>query len=182
VQKTTSVTLIDRFIGAARLDPRAYDAIKADAGATLQAVFVVVLAGLATGIGVSVSEESARSEIFRYLAEGVIAWGIWATTSHFVGTALLRSYAAPAPAGWRELARTAGFAHSPVVLRVLMVLPYAAFPVFAVTMFWQLAAMTVAVRQTLAYESLWRALAVALSGFVVSTATLLVVNSLLRPQ
>jgi hypothetical protein len=41
----------DRLIRASRLDARLYEEVESDQGATGQAVVVVVLASLATGIG-----------------------------------------------------------------------------------------------------------------------------------
>jgi hypothetical protein len=49
-------------------------------------------------------------------------------------------------------------------LRVLGVLPGVTIPVFAVTAVWMLAAMVVAVRQALDYQSTARAIAVCASG------------------
>jgi hypothetical protein len=162
--------LLKRILGAARLDPQVYDEVASDTRATPQAVLVVALAGLATGIGFFGSEDDLGFVLFRGVAEGLIAWGVWAITSYFVGTTLFRSREPNATANWRQLVRTTGFAQSPGLLRVVAFIPYVGFPIFVVTFFWQLAAMTVAVRQTLGYASTWRALTVVLAGFIIATA------------
>ncbi len=172
MQETTGVTLIDRVLGAVRLDPRVYDEVDADTGATPQAVLVVALTGLATGIGTLGTEDAGTSVLFIGVADGLLVWGLWAVTSYFVGTTLLRPRDSDVTAGWRQLVRTTGFAQSPGLLRVVAIVPYLGFPIFVVTFFWQLAAMTVAVRQTLGYTSPWRSLAVVLAGFVIATAVL----------
>ncbi|MBC8281781.1 MAG: hypothetical protein H8E48_13430, partial [Chloroflexi bacterium] len=43
--------MIDRMIGAAKLDPAIYDQVEKDSDATQEALGVVVLVALATGIG-----------------------------------------------------------------------------------------------------------------------------------
>lgn len=169
MQKTIGATLIDRVLGAARLDPRVYDEVDADTRATPQAVLVVALAGLATGIGSFGSEDDAGYVLFRGVAEGLLVWGFWAITSYFVGTHLVRPRDSDTTVTWRQLVRTTGFAQSPGLLRVVAFIPYVGFAIFVVTFFWQLAAMTVAVRQTLGFSSPWRALTVVLAGFIIAT-------------
>jgi hypothetical protein len=55
-------------------------------------------------------------------------------------------------------------------LRVLGVVPGATIPVFAVTAVWMLAAMVVAIRQALDYQSTARALAVCVAGWLMAIA------------
>ncbi|GIS95282.1 MAG: hypothetical protein CM1200mP22_25190 [Dehalococcoidia bacterium] len=43
--------MIKRMIGASKLDPAVYEEVEADSSATRQAMAVVVLVALATGIG-----------------------------------------------------------------------------------------------------------------------------------
>ena len=162
--------MLQRILGAARLDPQVYDEVDADTRATPQAVLVVALTGLATGIGYFGSEDDFGFVLFTRVTEGLLVWGLWAITSYFVGTTLFRSREPNTNASWRQLVRTTGFAQSPGLLRVVAFIPYLGFPIFLVTFFWQLAAMTVAVRQTLGYASIWRALTVVLAGFIVATA------------
>ena len=161
--------MLKRILGAARLDPQVYDEVASDTRATPQAVLVVALAGLATGIGFFGSDDDFGL-LFTRVAQALLVWGLWTITSYFVGTTLFRSREPNPAANWRQLVRTTGFAQSPGLLRVVAFIPYVGFPIFVVTFFWQLAAMTVAVRQTLGYASIWRALTVVLAGFIIATA------------
>ena len=43
--------LLDRMIRAARLDPSLYDEVERDVNATTQALYVVIIVSLASGIG-----------------------------------------------------------------------------------------------------------------------------------
>ena len=63
-----------------------------------------------------------------------------------------------------ELLRTIGFASAPGMLRVFGIVPGATIPAFAITAVWMLAAMIVAVRQALDYQSTSRAVAVCASA------------------
>ena len=55
---------------------------------------------------------------------------------------------------------------SPGVLKVFAVIPGIGPLVFAVVSLWQLVAMVVAIRQALDYTSTWRAIGVAVVGFI----------------
>ena len=70
-------------------------------------------------------------------------------------------------ANWGQLARTLGFAQSPGVLKVFAVIPGIGPLVFVLVSIWQLAAMVIAIRQALDYTSTWRAIGVAVVGFIV---------------
>jgi len=69
-------------------------------------------------------------------------------------------------ADWGQLARTLGFAQSPGVFKVVGFIPVIRPPMFAIASIWQLAAMVVAIRQALDYTSTWRAVGVAVVGFI----------------
>jgi hypothetical protein len=77
--------------------------------------------------------------------------------------------------------RTIGFAATPGLLRVLGVMPSVAIPVFAVTAIWMLAAMVVAVRQALDYQSTARAVGVCFLGWVLAIVIFIVMGVLFGP-
>jgi hypothetical protein len=169
------MTYVERMIGAARLDPRAFEEIEADRGATPQAFGVVVLAALATGIGVG---EGLRGLVIAAIGS-VVGWAIWAWLIYVIGSRWLPEAATRADAG--ELLRTVGFATSPGLLRVIGLVPVLGPIVFVVTAVWTLIAVVVAVRQALDYQSTWRALLVCVIGWIVQLLILLVLGGLLRP-
>ena len=69
-------------------------------------------------------------------------------------------------ANWGQLARTLGFAQSPGILKVVGFIPVFGPIVFAIASIWQLVAMVIAIRQALDYTSTWRAVGVAVVGFI----------------
>ena len=154
--------MIKRMIGAAKLDIAIYEEVEADTSATRQAMAVVVLVALATGIGTLGSGGPVG------LVVGIVAglglWALWAWITYFVGTTLLKT--AETEANWGQLARTLAFAQSPGVLKVFGFIPVLGPLVFAIASIWQLVAMVIAIRQALDYTSTWRAVGVAVVGFI----------------
>ena len=69
-------------------------------------------------------------------------------------------------ADWGQLGRTLGFAQSPGVFKVVGFIPVAGPIVFGLAAIWHLFTMIVAIRQALAYTSTWRAIGVAMIGFI----------------
>jgi hypothetical protein len=150
------------MIGAAKLDVNVYEEVEADQSATMQALWVVVLVAVASGVGLLSGQ--GVSGLIGGVIVGVIGWGLWAYITFWIGTTLLRT--PETEADWGQLLRTLGFAQSPGILRVFGFIPFVGPVIFAVTGIWQLVAMVIAVRQALDYSSTWRAIGVVLIGFI----------------
>ncbi len=162
-------SIVDRMFGAARLDVHTYEDLEADPSATLQAVWVVVLVSVASGLGV-LGTGGGLGGLIVGVVLGVAQWAFWAFITYWVGTRFL-----PTPethATWGQLARTTGFAQSPGVLKVLGFIPVIGLVIFFVVSVWQFAAMVIAVRQALDYESTGRAIGVCLIGWLIQTVIL----------
>ena len=168
--------MIQRMLGAALLNPKAFEAVEADQSATKQALIIVVLASIATSIG-SPSTTIGIATTISGIFLAVIGWAVWAWITYFVGTKLLRTEATEA--NWGQLARTLGFAQSPGLFKVLGVLPVIGPYIFITVVFWQLAAHIIAIRQALDYTSTLRAIFVALIGFIPYVMLMSILYSLL---
>ena len=156
-------TLIERAIGAARLDVATYEEVEHDPTALPQAMTVVVAAAIASGIG-SAAQQGLPGLVVGAVAS-LVGWFVWAGLVYLVGTRLL-----PAPdtkADLGQLLRTTGFSAAPGVLAVGGIVPGIGMLVVALAGLLQLATMVVAVRQALEYPTLGRAIAVCLIGFLV---------------
>ena len=155
-------SMVDRMIGASRLDVHIFEEVEADTSATRQALSVVFLVALATGIA------SMGTIGLRGLLVGVVVavagWAIWAWIIYFIGTKILPEH--ETHADWGQLARSLGFAQSPGVLRVFGVVPGVGSIIFLVVSVWMLVSMVIAVRQALDYTSTLRAIGVVLLGFI----------------
>jgi hypothetical protein len=166
-----------RMLRAALLERSVYEEVEADSGAGAQALAVVVLAAVAMGIG-SV-RNSGASGILWHTTVAVVGWYVWAYVTYLIGARLLPTRATAADHG--QLLRTIGFSSAPGVLRVLMLVPAIALPVFVVCTLWMGAAMVVAVRQALDYDSTLRAVAVCAIGFPVYALALVTSILVLGP-
>jgi hypothetical protein len=158
-------TFLQRLIGAAALDTAIYEEVESDPGATAQAMCVVVLSSIAMGIGARGLGGSLETvAIFGFIS--LVSWAAWALLMFEVGARLLPGR--QTRSNPYELLRTIGFAATPGFAAVLAAVPGVTVPVLIGTWVWMLAAMVVAVRQALDYESIGRALAVCFLGWLLA--------------
>jgi len=156
--------MLQRMIGAARLDVHTYEDVENDQKATQQAMLVVVLVAIASGIAAIGTGELFILNFLVGLAVGIIGWAIWAYITFFVGTKILNT--PETHADWGQLARGIAFAQTPGLLRVFGIIPYIGGVFVLIGLIWSLVAMVVAVRQCLDYQSTGRAIGVVLIGFI----------------
>ena len=164
----------ERMIRAAKLDANLYEEVEADQGAMGQAMAVVVLSGVAAGIG-SFATGGLSGTVVGTIG-ALVGWYIWAFLTYFIGTRFLPEPETKADQG--ELLRTIGFSSAPGLIRVLGIIPGLTSIVFSVAGIWMLVAMVIAVRQALDDKSTWRAIAVCLLGWVIQAVILAVVPSM----
>ena len=155
---------ISRIIRAAKLEAHLYEEVEADKNAMRQAMLVVVLSGVAAGLG-NVAKGGLPGILLGTVA-ALIGWYIWAFLIYLIGTKLLPEPNTRSDIG--ELLRTIGFSSSPGLIRVLGVIPGLEGGVFfVVATVWMLVAMVIAVRQALDYTGTMRAIAVCIIGWIV---------------
>jgi hypothetical protein len=114
----------------------------------LYIVVVVVLGAIAGGIG-------ALSGGIAGLVVGVIAslvgWAVYAFIAYWVGTNIFKG--PQTEATWGQLLRTLGFANSPRVLMVLVIIPVVGIIVGLAVFIWMLFTTVVAIRQALDFDT-----------------------------
>jgi len=169
-------SFIDRVIRAAKLDPNLYEEVEADKTAMGQAMGVVVLSGVAAGIG-AIGIHGAPG-IVPCAIGALIGWFIWAGLTYLIGTKFLPEPQTKSDMG--ELLRTIGFSSSPGLIRVLGVIPVLGGIVFFVAPIWMLIAMVIAVRQALDYTSTGRAVGVCLIGWIIQIVIILLLTGMVR--
>jgi hypothetical protein len=167
----------ERMVRSALLDAETYEEVEADTSAGGQAFVVVLLSGVAVGVG-GIANSGPEGIVWQ-AAVAVAGWWIWAYATFVIGTRLLPTAETEADPG--QMRRTIGFSAAPGILRFAMVVPILAFPAFVVGTLWELVAMVVAVRQALDYDSTARALAVCVIGFPLYAIPLLVSVLFLGP-
>ena len=153
-------SLAERMVGAARLNAGTYEEVEADTGATGQAALVVVIASVCMALGAELHAGLLGVVMVAILR--LVAWWVWALIAWQVGTRLLPGPATEADMG--QLLRTLGFASAPGVAGIFALVPGIEGVVGIVVFVWMVAAMVVAVRQALDYETTGRAIAVVVVG------------------
>jgi hypothetical protein len=169
------IEMTRRVTGALTLDAAVYEEVEADRRATVQATIVVLLASIGAGLGNAGIGASPLG-----IAVGAVAalmtWILWAALICFLGTRIVPEPTTEADLG--QLLRTMGFAAAPGMFRAFEIFGGARWVLLPAISIWMIAAMVVAVRQSLDYASLWRAIAVCTLGWLVSFGALVVVGAL----
>ncbi len=172
LEATGEKSIIDRMIRAARLEPQVYEEVEHDQSATGQALLVVVLGAIAGGIG-------ALSGGIAGLVVGVIAslvgWAVYAFIAYWVGTNIFKGPQTEATGG--QLLRTLGFANSPRVLLVLVIIPVVGIFVGLAVFIWTVFTTVIAIRQALDFDT-WRAIATAVVSLLAQVVIYSVVFAL----
>lgn len=162
----------ERMIGAAKLEIATYEEVEADPTAMGQAIGVVVLSAVASGIG---SLGRGPTGMIMGIVLALVGWFIWAGIIFLVGTKVMPEPQTKADLG--QLLRTMGFAASPGVFNVLGIIPFLGFIVRFAVMIWQLVAMIVAVRAALDYQKTEKAVLVCVIGWVAYIIVVFVLGS-----
>ena len=166
--------MLGRMLGAARLSSDTFEDVERDSGATIQALIVVVIVAIASGVGSILSGDSTLLDGLLFgVIRGIVGWVVWALVALLVGTTILKSESTEAD--WGQLARGTGFAQTPGLLGILIFIPVAGGIILLLSFVWQLAAMVVAVRQSLDYSSTWRAFFVILISAIPSFIVILLI-------
>ena len=164
----------ERMIGAAKLEAATYEEVEADPNALGQAIGVVVLSAVASGIG---ALGGGISGLMIGIFAALVGWFVWAGIIFLVGTKIMPEPQTKADLG--QLLRTMGFAASPGVFNILGIIPFFGWIVRFAVMIWQLIAMVIAVRAALDYQNAVKAVLVCLIGWVAYMAVVFVLGSVL---
>jgi hypothetical protein len=155
------------MIRAARLDSTLYDEVETDETATSQALFIVVIASVCSGIGSAIGIAMlgvAPSIIFAGLIAGLIlsfvGWLIWSFITYIIGTKVFGGIAT-----YGELLRTIGFSDAPGILLIFSFIPFLGGVISFVIGVWGLVAMVIAVRQALDFSTI-NAILTCIVGFI----------------
>ena len=164
--------MIQRMMGAAMFNADTYEEIEADPGAIGQAIGVVILVticGIVGGVIDGLIGGTGASGIIwgliAGLVFGILRWAIWVSVLALVGGMMLRT--SNTQTSWAEIGRVVGFAYTPGVLSIFSFVPFIGWLFPVVAFVWTLAAVTMAVRQALDFESTGRAILVVLIAAVI---------------
>jgi len=133
-------SMVQRMVGAARLDVATFEEIEHDENATAQAAGVVAMVAAAQALG----RWGGPFAMGAAAGGALLGWLAWAAVTYFIGTRLFDGEAT-----WGELLRTLGFATAPGILGALAFFPLLGSVMRMVLLLWILAAGVVALRQAL---------------------------------
>ena len=156
-----------RLQKAILLDVSFYEEVEKDKQFTDQAMMTVALVSVVQGFMIA---GFAPIALVQGILGSIIRFVIWAFFIAFVGTRILPEPETESNTG--ELIRTLGFAYAPGLLVVLKVFPIIGNFVDPVVVILQLAAMTIAVRQALDFNSTVRAVGVCIVAFILMVIAL----------
>ncbi|MBM3943008.1 MAG: hypothetical protein FJ316_08810 [SAR202 cluster bacterium] len=183
--------MIQRMIGAAKLNVHTFEEVEADPKANSQAMMVVIMVSIASAIGAVLATAfggvggAGEAEKLGWLVKdvafgvvrGIVWWAFWALLTFILGTSVFKTQGTHA--NWSQLARTTGFAQSPGVFQILFFIPVIGPLIAIITLLWQAAAMVIAVRQALDYTSTLRAVGVVVVVFLIGIFPLYLIASAL---
>ena len=166
---------VNRIFRAVKIDPEVFNEVQKDKKATLSAAIVVLLSSTAAGIG------AASMGVGNFIMAPIfslISWFVWAYIVYFVGVKLFPD--SKTKTTQFALLRNIGFSSAPGIIRIFGFNESLMAVTFIGSAFWMLACMIVAVRETLNYKSLWKALGVVIISWFVQAFILLAILSLTR--
>lgn len=143
--------MLNRILRAARLDRTLYDDLRDDPAATLQALAIVVLAGIAWGVAwtavpVADADLQQAQVILWGVSSAIVGWTILSLLAYWGGNSILGREHLTYP----QMLRTTGFAITPAILFFLGILsPEIGLIVRLVVIIWLVASMMVALSQAL---------------------------------
>jgi len=168
--------MFNRVTRAAMLDVGLYEEVEADTSLNQEALIVVILVSVLSGIG-GFLQGVLKGDIGAALLAlvvgvvlGVVSYYIWAYVTYFVGTNL---FGGTADVG--ELLRVLGYASGPRVLGVLGFIPCVGGLAGLVGAIWALVAGVIAVREALDFDTT-KAVLTVIIGWVIVFAISLVVG------
>ena len=146
----------------------------ADEGATVPAVVITLLINFGAAARNLTDERGGIGPFLLFFMVSLIGWFAWLGLGYWLGTGPLASRSRSRPADWAGYFRATGFAASPGLLRILsFILPFLRPVLAVVTGIWIIAAMVVAIRESLRLDSTEKAVLICLIGFVVDVGLVL---------
>ena len=153
----------ERVVGAMSLKASTFQEIEHDTTAMGQAVGVIALAAVSTGLGNV--WYGGVSGILTGIVMSLIGYAVWALVVWLVGTKMMPDPATKAD--FPETFRTIAFAAAPGILGIVTIIPILGWLLLVVLWIWQIAAMVIAVREVLDYTDTMKAVIVVVIGWLI---------------
>lgn len=156
--------MFNRIVGVLKLDKNTFEQIEHAADATMQALIIVLVVSLLTGLGQgSASRHGFFTGFLGNLVWTFVAWLLWAAVAYFVGSSLFGG-----KGSMMGMLRVVGFAYAPMILSIIPCVGA------IVGLIWSLVAMFVAVRQGLELDDLKTVLTIIIGWGIYVVGTILI--------
>ncbi len=155
--------LISRILRALTFDPELYEEVEHDKSAMWQALLILLISSIATGLG-TVKIGGLWGLIVATVLS-FVGWLVMAFLIYLIGTKLFPESQTRTTVG--EMVRVLGFASAPGIFRIVaFFVPYISALVLLVIWIWIFVAMVVATRQALDFKNTWNAIWVCVVGII----------------
>jgi len=168
----SSTSFVDRIIGALRLDPATYEEVEHDSNATGQAVAIVAIVAILSGIG---AVNRGSGAIIAGVILALISWVIYTFAVYIVGTTILKS--PETSATFEQVLRPLGFSYVPSAFAVLSGVPAVGWLISLLATIWAIVASVIAIRQSLEVTT-GRAVAIAIVAVIVIAIILFLIAAI----
>jgi hypothetical protein len=159
--------LLDRMRRAVMLDASLYEEVEHDQSLNQQALIIVIIVSLASGIsallGGIIGGQIGRAFLGALVSIviGIVNYYIWAYVTQFVGTSF---FGGTADVG--EMLRVLGYAHTPQLLGLLGFIPCVGWLISLAALVLSLIAAVIAIREALDFDT-GKAVVTAIIGWVI---------------
>jgi hypothetical protein len=170
--------LLVRMIRAARLDSTVFDEVEHDLTATTQALYVVLIVSLASGIGGALAvilagaPGQAIGNLVGGLISSVVGWVLWSLITYWVGTTFLGGTSTPG-----EMLRVIGFAYTPNILGFFSFIPCIGPLIAFAGAIWALVAGVIAIREAMDFDT-GKAVITVILGWIAMIVVMLILSFL----
>jgi Yip1 domain len=154
--------IVDRMIRAAKLDASLFEEISRDESTMGEAVTVVVIVSVASGIGLALTGPLG---LIGGAISSLVSWFLWAWLAFFVGTVMVPD--AGTNTDLASVMRVTGYASAPGVLSIFGLIPFFGGLASFIGSLWMLASFIVAIRVVMNFDSNGKAALVCIIGWVV---------------
>lgn len=166
--RAEDTSLVARTIRAARLEDQLYREVASDPRAMPQAFFLVIAAAVLSGIG---GIAAGPQIVVLSIVMAPFSWVVVSVIAHLIGR---RVIGAAGTTGWEQVARALGFANAPSLLGAFAIIPGLGVVIAVALVVWHLAAMTVALRASMAISTGQSAMLLVLSAVTLGVMLLVI--------
>ncbi|HDN79501.1 MAG: hypothetical protein DRI61_02890 [Chloroflexi bacterium] len=160
--------MFERMIRAARLDVELFREVEADANLTQEALIVVILVSVLSGVGtflnVLIGPRGFAAAILGLIIGivlPIIGYFVWAFVTYIIGVNVFQG-----TADYGEMLRTIGYAYSPHALSFFKFIPCIGPLITLAGAIWSLVAGVVAIREALDFDTT-KAIITVIIGWIV---------------